>query len=677
MSLAPDPLGTLETALSHAARLVESKPEAAAEQAEEILKVVPGQPEARLLLAKAKRSLGCGEEALRMLAALAAAQPLYPEAHCELGLSLRQQGRGDAALEALLRAVALKPALSAAWLALGELYTDIGDARNADHAYSRHLQCATRDPRLLTAGAALYENRLPQAESLLRAHLRQAPTDVVALRMLAEVAGRLRRYRDAEALLRHCLELAPNFRAARNNLSLVLLREGKAEQALAEAERLLALEPRHASYRNLKAAILGSIGDYEASLALYKDVLADYPGQAKVWMSYGHALKTAGHEQEGVAAYRNSIALQPLLGEAYWSLANLKTLRFSADDIAAMRSALASSAAALDDHERLHFHFALGKALEDGGDYAQSFVEYSEGNRLRRAELQYDAGEHHARLRRARKLLTREFFEARAGLGCDAPDPIFIVGLPRSGSTLIEQILASHSAVEGTMELSEMTTLARDLTWRAGGQVPVRYPDSLKDLAPDRWRLLGEEYLARTRVYRKRGARFFIDKMPNNFAHVGLIHLALPNAKIIDARRHPLACCLSGFKQHFAMGQNFTYDLRDIGDYYSDYVRLMAHFDAVLPGRIHRVFHETLVDDTEAEVRRLLAYCGLPFEAACLRFYENSRPVRTASSEQVRRPIFRDRLEHWRHFEPWLGPLKEALGPVLERYPQAPEFPAD
>ncbi len=676
MNLASDPLGTLETALSHAARLLESKPEAAVEQAEEILKVIPGQPKAMLLLAQARRCLGRIDDASQMLTALAAAQPTFAEAHCELGLSLRQQGRGDAAFEALLRAVALKPELSAAWLALGELYTDIGDAQNADHAYSRHLRCATRDPRLLTAGAALYENRLPQAESLLRAHLRQAPTDVVALRMLAEVAGRLRRYRDAEALLRHCLELAPNFRAARNNLSLVLLREGKAEQALAEAEQLLALEPRQASYRNLKAAILGSTGDYEGSLALYKDVLADYPGQAKVWMSYGHALKTAGHDQEGIAAYRKSIALQPLLGEAYWSLANLKTLRFSADDIAAMRSALASTGA-LDDHERLHFQFALGKALEDAGDYAQSFHAYEQGNRLRRAQLQYDSGEHRARLRRARKLLTREFFEARAGLGCDAADPIFIVGLPRSGSTLIEQILASHSAVEGTMELSEITTMARDLAWRAGDQVPVRYPDSLKDLPPDRWRLLGEEYLARTRVYRKRGARFFIDKMPNNFAHVGLIHLALPNAKIIDARRHPLACCLSGFQQHFAMGQNFTYDLRDLGEYYVDYVRLMAHFDAVLPGRIHRVFHETLVDDTEAEVRRLLAYCGLPFEAACLRFYQNARPVRTASSEQVRRPIFRDRLEHWRHYEPWLGPLNEALGPVLQSYPQVPNFPAD
>jgi tetratricopeptide (TPR) repeat protein len=456
-----------------------------------------------------------------------------------------------------------------------------------------------------------------------------------------------------------------------------LHREGKASGSLAEVERLLAHEPRHASYRNLKAAILGSIGEYESSLALYKGVLRDFPNQAKVWMSYGHALKTAGHEQEGIAAYRKSIELEPLLGEAYWSLANLKTFRFTQHDVTAMQTALAKSDTELDNHERLHFHFARGKALEDAGDYAASFADYAEGNQLRRNEIHYDAVESGARLRRSRTLYTPAFLRERAGLGCEASDPIFIVGLPRSGSTLLEQILASHSQVEGTMELPDITSMARALTWSANEGETAKYPDVLAKLPPERWRSLGEEYLASTRIHRRRGTPFFIDKMPNNFAHLGLIHLALPNAKIIDARRHPLACCFSGFKQHFAEGQNFSYSLTDIGQYYRDYVEFMAHFDSVLPGRVHRVFYESLVEDTESEVRRLLDYCGLPFESSCLRFYENSRAVRTASSEQVRRPIFLDGVGQWRHFEEWLEPIKRAVGPVLEQYPGVPEVFAE
>jgi tetratricopeptide (TPR) repeat protein len=387
-------------------------------------------------------------------------------------------------------------------------------------------------------------------------------------------------------------------------------------------------------------------------------------------------LKTAGHEQEGIAAYRKSIELEPLLGEAYWSLANLKTFRFTEHDVTAMQAALTKSDTELDNHERLHFYFARGKALEDAGDYAASFADYVEGNRLRRNEIHYDAVENGARLRRSRALYTPGFLSERAGLGCEAPDPIFIVGLPRSGSTLLEQILASHSQVEGTMELPDITAMARGLTWSANEGETAKYPDVLAKLSPERWRSLGEEYLASTRIHRRRGTPFFIDKMPNNFAHLGLIHLALPNAKIIDARRHPLACCFSGFKQHFAEGQNFSYSLTDIGQYYRDYVEFMAHFDSVLPGRVHRVFYESLVEDTESEVRRLLDYCGLPFESSCLRFYENSRAVRTASSEQVRRPIFLDGVGQWRKFEEWLDPVKRALGPVLDQYPGIPDLSA-
>ncbi|GAC1310028.1 MAG: tetratricopeptide repeat-containing sulfotransferase family protein [Steroidobacteraceae bacterium] len=663
MTPAADPVGTLGTALAHAARLLEARPDLAAEQAEEILNTVPGQPMASLLLARAKRRLDSAEEALGLLQNLCGNQPDFAIAQFELGLTLRSVGRSGDAIEPLRRAVALQPTLAAGWLALAEIYTDVGDLGNADLAYGQHVKCAALDPRTRAAGAALYANRLPEAESLLRTQLRERPADVVLLRMLAEVAARLRRYADAEVLLRHCASLAPVFLAARHNLALVLHRQHKSAEALAEIDHCLASEPRQVSYRNLKAAILGAIGDYAQSLELYRQVLAEYPKQAKVWMSFGHALKTAGHDEEGIAAYRRSIELLPELGEAYWSLANLKTFRFTAADVGAMHTALRSER--LSDHERYHFHFALGKALEDSGDYEESFQHYAEGNRVRRQDLAYDADENQRRLARSRSLFTAEFMHARARVGCPAADPIFIVGLPRSGSTLLEQVLASHSRVEGTMELPDIIAMARRLAADSGGTEDGSYPGLLANLTDVQWRGLGEEYLARTRIYRKLGRPFFIDKMPNNFAHLGLILIALPNAKIIDARRHPLACCLSGFKQHFAMGQHFSYSLADIGRYYRDYVELMGHFDWVAPGRVHRVIYERMVEDTEAQVRALLAYCNLPFEPACLRFFENPRAVRTASAQQVRQPIFREGMMQWRHFEPWLTPLKEALGPVL------------
>jgi tetratricopeptide (TPR) repeat protein len=649
--------------LAHGTRLLESRPLLAAEQAQEILRVLPEQPLARLLLARAKLRLDAVQEALPLLQSLSSAEAGFAVAQCELGLALRRLGRSGEAIAYLSRAVALQSDIGSAWLALAEIHTDLANVRKADFAYGQHIKCATRDPRMLAAGSALYDNRLHEAESLLRAQIREHPADVVALRMLAEVAARLRRYEDAEVLLRYCIELAPSFMPARHNLALVLHRQNKAAEALATIDYCLSTEPGHVSHRNLKAAILGAIGEYEAALQLYREVLCEYPDQAKVWLSYGHALKTAGREAEGVAAYRHSIQLQPDLGEAYWSLANLKTFRFTLGDVCAMRAAL--SATGLERHEQLHFHFALGKALEDDGEFEGSFKHYAEGNRLRRLDLQYDADEHHDRLARSSALFTAEFLHERTNVGCPARDPIFIVGLPRSGSTLLEQILASHSQVEGTMELPDIIAIARRLAAGAEDTNNASYPGVLTTLSADQWRGLGEEYLERTRVHRKRGTPFFIDKMPNNFVHLGLILVALPNAKIIDARRSPLACCFSGFKQHFALGQQFSYSLEDIGRYYRDYVYFMAHFDRVAPGRVHRVLYERMVEDTEAQVRALLDYCGLPFEADCLRFYENSRAVRTASSQQVRLPIFRDGVDQWRHFEPWLAPLKEAIGQDL------------
>ncbi|MGH8303921.1 MAG: tetratricopeptide repeat-containing sulfotransferase family protein [Steroidobacteraceae bacterium] len=635
MSTPAEPVGTLDVALAHASRLLAVKPAAAAEQACEILKVIPQQPQAMLIL----------------------------------GLARAVAGDLDGSIDALTRAVSLRADLPDAWLALADQLRMRGDVEAADRAYAHYIKAATRDPRLMGAAAALCDNRIPEAEALLRGHLAERPNDVAALRMLAEVAARLLRYSDAQRLLERCLELAPSFDAARHNYATVLNRQGRSAEALEQCARLLTKEPHNPAYRSLLAATSANLGDYRDSIAAYESVLRDYPQQPKLWMSYGHALRTTGKLPEGIAAYRRALSMEPRLGEAWWSLANLKTFRFDEADIDAMRQAM--SREDLSDEERLHFEFALGKALEDAASYEESFSHYAAGNALRRKQHGYDAEENSRFVRRSKELLTREFFAERSGTGAVARDPIFIVGLPRAGSTLIEQILASHPLVEGTMELPQLPRIAREL---AGPKQEVEgtFFRRLSSLSRDELRVLGERYLAETRVMRKTDAPFFIDKMPNNCMYVGLIHLILPNAMIIDARRHPLGCCFSCFKQHFARGQWFSYGLDDLGRYYRDYVELMAHFDEVLPGRVERVFYEALIDRTESEVRRLLEHCGLPFDPACLRFFENERAVRTASSEQVRQPIFREAIDHWRRYEPWLDPLKQALGDVLTDYPGVP-----
>jgi len=665
MSVAAEPSGTLEVALNHATQLLRKDPTLAAEQAEEILRVVPGHPHGRLILGAARLAAGQNHAALDILESLAREQPQSTPVFLELGMARGQAGQPQAAVAALRHALRLSPESPDAWRLLADQLDIVEDGAGADQARARYLKAANKDPRLLEAGAALVENNLPVADVRLRAHLSGHPKDVAALRMLAEVAGRLRRYTDAQTLLERCLELAPSFDAARLNYAQVLNRQSKSAAALSQVERLLSREPANPAYRNLQAAILAQVGDYAESIEVYESVLQEFPRQPRIWMSYGHALKTAGRRPDSIAAYRRAVSLEPTLGEAYWSLANLKTFTFSNADVAAMRAALARGD--LTDEDKLHFEFSLGKALEDEQAYAQSFTHYAAGNTLRHGLHPYSADDNAAFVQRSKAVFTPEFFAARAGGGAPARDPIFIVGMPRAGSTLLEQILASHSQVEGTMELPNIPQIARELAGEGS-----RFLDAVEGLSAEDRRSLGERYLAETRIQRKTDAPFFIDKMPNNCLYVGLIHLILPNAIIIDARRHPLGCCFSGFKQHFARGQNFSYGLEDIGRYYRDYVELMAQFDAALPGRVHRALYETLIEDTEAQVRRLLDHCGLPFEHACLRFYENERAVRTASSEQVRRPIFRDGMDHWRHYEPWLDPLKAALGPVLDLYPEVP-----
>jgi len=516
------------------------------------------------------------------------------------------------------------------------------------------------DPRLIEAAMAMNENRLDVAERILKPYLKEDPFDARAIRMLAELAARVGRWRDAETLLRRAVEIAPSWAAAKANLALVIGRMGRPAEALKLLDQVFALEPEEIGHWNLKAATLGRLGEFEEAIRFYEEVLQRNPRLPRVWLSYGHMLKTLGRQADGIVAYRRAIELQPTLGDAWWSLANLKTIRFDERDIQAMREALAGRD--LSDEDRLHLDFALGKAMHDAGRADDAFAHYSRANAQRKRIHPFDPGEITRFVDRSVAAFTAEAVASPRG-GSAAADPIFIVGMPRAGSTLVEQILASHTQVEGTAELPDIPMLSRKLG---------RYPAAIPEASADELRTLGEEYLKRTSVQRRTDRAFFIDKLPNNWMLVPFIHLVLPKAKIIDARRHPLGCCFSNFRQQFARGQDFTYDLGDVGRYYADYVRLMAHVNAILPGRVHRVEYERMVEDTETEVRRLLEYCDLEFEPQVLEFYKTDRAVRTASSEQVRRPIYRDATEEWRAYEAHLDPLKEALGPVLDAYPDDP-----
>ncbi len=641
-------------------------------QSREILKVAPSHPEALMVLGASLRLQGNAAAARAILQPLAAAQPKAAAVQLELGILLGQVGESRAAIAALRRAVRSNPSLASAWRELGDQLALVGETAEADAAYALAAKASAHDPQLIAAATALCENRWAAAERLLRQYLKEHPKDFAAIRMLAEIAIRAGHYGDAEILLEQCLELAPDFSEARRSYAMLLHRQDRPAETLVQTDLLLKREPRNPGLRNLKAAALARIGESRRAIACYEDLLKDYPNQPKAWLSYGHTLKEEGRHKDAIAAYRKSIALMPRFGEAYWSLANMKTFHFTPADLDAMRAQLSDGGISTED--RCHLHFAMGKALEDDGLYEKSFEQYEKGNNLRSAPSRYDADVTRDHVRRSKALFTSAFFCERAGMGHNAPDPIFVVDLPRSGSTLIEQILASHSAVEGTAELPDIGFIVRRLGDGERSSARPAYPEILATLDAARVNALGDEYLERTRIQRRSGQPFFIDKMPNNFAHIGLIHLILPNAKIVDMRRHPLGCCFSCYKQHFARGWNFTYGIAELGRCYRDYVELMAHFDSVLPGCIHRVIYERLVADPESEVRRLLDYCGLTFESACLRFYENDRPVRTASAEQVRQPIFKDSVEHWRNYEPWLGPLRSKLADVLEAYPDVPKF---
>ena len=544
----------------------------------------------------------------------------------------------------------------------------LGDNEGAGQAQLAAIHASDNDPDLVRAGKALTDDDLLLAEMILRKLIAERPDDASATRMLAEVAQRVNRLPDAERLLRVALDLAPGFLFARMNLAAVLHSLNRSGEALDELDIVRRAEGDFDDTLQLRAEVLVAIGDYDEAIAIYRDLLTRDPENWEMWMSIGHLHKTVGAQGAAVAGYRRVLQIAAMNGEAWWSLANLKTFTFDEADIAAMQAALARHD--LSESDRLRIHFALGQAFEDRGETDRSFGHFVEGNRIRDAQLDYEPTKVTALVEASENLFTRKFLSARAGQGCSAPDPIFILGLPRSGSTLVEQILASHPAIEGTAELADIIALARSLDTEPAslGEAWNNYPALLAELAPDQLHGLGELYLDRTRVQRKTDRPRFIDKMPNNWVHVGFIRLILPNAKIIDARRHPFACGYSNFKQQFARGQEFSYNLANFGQYYRDYVRLMDHFDAVAPGAVHRVIHERLVADPEGEIRRLLDYLALPFEPACLLFHENRRPVHTASSQQVRRPLSAGKLELWRSVEPHLEPLKAALGAALDNW---------
>ena len=529
-----------------------------------------------------------------------------------------------------------------------------------------------RHPRLQEAASFLAADSSNLAEDILEQHLKSHPQDVQALHLMAEVMLQNKRPDRAEDLLAQCVELAPNSATARFGYAKVLLQMNKAEAAHKQADELLKVDPRNPVFRRFEVVLLDWMGEFEAAMTCCRGLLTDYPNRADVWVRYGHSLRSLGLQDDCIAAYRKGVELCPTHGGAYWSLANLKTFCFSDDEVAKMESHLARTDLVADD--RTCMHFALGKAYADRKLYKRSFENYAKGNAIYRLSITDNPDVLTEHVAACRALFTEEFFRERESFGCDSRDPIFIVGMPRAGSTLVEQILASHSAIEGIKELPNLMLIGRHLEDRVAPIHGTDYPGVLARLDADALGALGEQYLQSTRLFRKLGRPYFTDKMGSNYVHINMIHLILPNARIIDVRRHPMACCFSNFTQHFSKPQTYTYRQTDLGRSYTDYVDLMAHFDRVLPGKIHRVFYERLVADPETEVRRLLAYLELPFEESCLEFHKNERVVTTVSSEQVRRPIFRDGLEQWRHYEEWLGPLKASLGPVLDSYPDVPEL---
>ncbi len=594
-------------------------------------------------------------------------QPDFGRALQEEGHLARDQGVFDAALSAYERACRANPALIASWRAQADILTREDRPEEAHKAKFQADYLAKLPTELLTVSHLIHEGKIFKAEELCRFFLQKNPHHIEAMRLLADIAARFGVFNEADFLLESAIEFDPDNIQLHLDYIQVLRKRQKFAAALKEAQSLYDRNPENTVFQSHLAIESMQTGDHERAFELFEKVLEKIPNDPATLTSRGHAFKTFGRHDEAIESYKSAYRSKPEHGDAYFSLANLKTYQFTDEEVTEMTMLI--DRRDIGSMDRINLYFSLGKALEDREDYAGAFKNYESGNKLKSDLAGYKSSEMTTELKIQAEICTSELFQMQGEKGYDAPDPIFIVGLPRAGSTLLEQIIASHSQVDGTLELPNILSLSYQLRGRARARSDTHYPRILHDLTQEKLKKFGEKFIEDTRIHRQ-GSPFFIDKMPNNFRHIALIKLILPNAKIIDARRHPMACCFSGFKQHFAEGQEFTYGLENIGTYYKDYVELMDHWDKVLPNQILRVQYEDVVADTETQIRRVLDYLELPFEDACLEFHKTKRSVRTASSEQVRQPIFKSGLEQWRNFEPWLEPLKDALGPdIMKRYP--------
>ena len=633
---------------------------------EQLLADYPNHSEALYLISVAQRFRENYAGALASLGKLIEIEPTYGRAWQEHGHVHMARNNNVEARSAFQAAATHNSSLIASWQMLATLTDPEVDQQAHQYFTEQYQRLASLPPELLGVRNLMEEGKLSKAEQLCRSFLQQQPKNIEAMRLLADLGVKTHVLDDAEFILESALVYEPDNKLVRFDYMNVLYKRQKFELCMEQAQILLDAEPDNNKYRFSFANQCVAVGRFEEALALYDEFAAADPSAAPTHLLRGHTLKTIGRIDEAVEAYRSVYRAKPDFGDAFWSLANLKTYQFEDAEIALMREHQQSETTALDD--RIHLSFALGKAMEDIKDYQTAGEYYVFGNQLKQQDVQYDKERMSYKLSLQKQFCTAELFEKFGESGCSAADPIFIVGLPRAGSTLLEQILASHSMVDGTLELNNIPAIAHRLNGRRTVYEEPRYPQVLEKLTPEVAQKLGQTYIDETKIHRQ-GAAYFIDKMPNNFRDIGLIQMILPNAKIIDARRHPMACCFSGFKQLFFEGQEFTYGLEEVGTYYRNYVELMDHWDAVLPGKVLSVQYEDVVADLETQVRRILDYCGLPFEESCVNFHKNERSVRTPSAEQVRQPIYTAGLEQWKNFEHCLEPLKQALGPVLERYP--------
>jgi tetratricopeptide (TPR) repeat protein len=623
----------------------------------------PGNVEALYCKAVCERYLQQPGKALQTLARLVELQPGYARAYQEMGHNHLQRAAFDLALPAFQQATRLNRGLIASWRELAKLQKHAGENAAAAEAEFRRL--SELPAELVSVTSLIEEDRLYQAEKLCRAFLQKSPHHPEAMRLLAILGIRLFVYDDAEFLLESCVEMNPDFWQARLDYIKVLHKRQKFAQALEQATLLRDRYPGNFAFDLTYANQSVAVGHFDEALDVYDHVISQHGDVAEPHLSRGHALKTVGRLEDAIDSYRNAYRARADYGDAFWSLANLKTYRFTDEEIEHMRSRVECGETSTED--RFHFCFALGKAFEDREAFAESFAWYERGNELRSGGLRYDPDRAEKAMQRQTEYCTESLFEEKRGSGSERDDPIFVVGLPRSGSTLLEQVLASHSQIDGTMELPNIIATAHRLNGRRLLAEEARYPAILESLNQQQLGKFADAYIHDTAVHRQ-GAPRFVDKMPNNFMHVGLIHLLFPRARIIDTRRHPMGCCFSGYKQLFADGQEFTYGIETMARYYKAYVALMAHWDRVLPGVVLRVHYENVVEDTEAEIRRLLDFVGVPFEDACLEYHRTERSVRTPSSEQVRQPIYTSGMDYWRNYEPFLGRMRDALADEIDDY---------